>query len=305
MKRLTLACGLVALAWFGAGRVLAADGNTELKLWPHGAPGETGKIGPERELAPRGEKEVIRLTGVSEPTITLYRPPASRANGCAVMVCPGGGYHILAMDLEGTEVADWLNTIGVTAVLLKYRVPRRDPAHPYRAPLQDAQRGLRLVRKNAEKWGIDPQRLGILGFSAGGNLTVMAGTHWDETTYESVDDADQLSCRPDFLVPIYPAYLFDEQDKTRLGPQVRVTEQTPPTFIAIAHDDQDRSVYAALFYVALKRAGVPAELHIYSQGGHGYGLRPSDNPVSRWPQRCEDWLRVNGWLDAAAPATDG
>ena len=175
-------------------------------------------------------------------------------------------------------------------------MPQKKFVKTHVAPLQDAQRAIRLTRKNAESWGIDPDRLGILGFSAGGNLTVMAGTHWDRATYEPIDTADQLSCRPDFMIPIYPAYLFDTADKSRLSPLVRITPETPPAFVAITHDDADRSVYAALFYVALKQAGIPAELHIYSQGGHGYGLRPSDDPVSNWPHRCADWMRVCGLL---------
>jgi len=266
-----------------------------LKIWPDRAPGETGEIGPEAATV-AGEPPVTRINNVSEPTIQLH--PAPEANGCAVIVCPGGGYNILAYDKEGTEVAQWLNSQGVTAIVLKYRVPRRDKEKPHAAPLQDVQRAIRLARKNAGQWQIDPARLGVLGFSAGGHLTVMAGTHWNDTTYEAVDDADRLSCRPDFLIPIYPAYLGDEENPRQLSPLVRIDENTPPAFIAITYDDKDRAVYAALLLVELKKAGVPAELHIYSKGGHGYGLRASDNPVSTWPKRCEDWLRVSGLLQA-------
>ena len=290
---------VVLLGVLAAARNLPAEEKVVLELWPNGAPGETGEIGQERVLPPRGTKPVTRLTDVSKPTITLYRAPQDKANGCAVVICPGGGYNILAYDLEGTEVAEWLNSFGVTAVLLKYRVPRRDKDQPHKAPLQDAQRAMRLVRRNAKVWGIDAGRVGMLGFSAGGNLTVMTGTHWDETTYAKIDDADQLSCRPDFLVPVYPAYLFDKEDKSKLGPDVKVTEKTPPTFVVITHDDSDRAVYAALFFVALKKAKVPAELHIFSKGGHGYGLRPSDDPVSKWPRLCEQWMRVTGLLGSA------
>jgi acetyl esterase/lipase len=235
---------------------------------------------------------------VTEPTLTLFRAPADKANGAAVLICPGGGYNILAWNKEGTEVAEWLNSLGVTAAVLKYRVPRRDPDTFYAAPLQDAQRGLRLLRQHAAEWRIDEKRVGILGFSAGGHLTVMAGTHWNETTYPKQDAADELSCRPDFLIPVYPAYLGDEKNTGPLSPLVKVTKETPPAFIAVTHDDQLRGTNAALFYIELKKAGVPAELHIYTKGGHGYGLRPSENPVSQWPQRCADWLRAMGLLEA-------
>jgi len=298
MHRVNFLLVLALLASLSAGRVSAADEPLVMKLWPSDPPGETRHdLGPEEAIASPQGKSVLRISNVSEPTISLYRPPAGTANGCGVVICPGGGYNILAYDLEGTEIAEWLNSIGVTAVVLKYRVPRRDPDDPQEVPLKDAQRAMRLVRKYASEWSVDPDRLGMLGFSAGGNLTVMTGTHWDRTTYSPVDGADKLSCRPDFLVPVYPAYLFDKDDGSRLSPLVKVNENTPPSFIVITHDDQDRAVYASLFYVALKRAGVPSELHVFSQGGHGYGLRPSENPVSGWPKLCEAWLRTNGLID--------
>jgi acetyl esterase/lipase len=286
--------GLLALSLMLAPAGLPA-GDLTLKLWPGRAPGDAADFGPEREEPGKpGQRPVIRLTGVTEPSITLFR--AARPSGAAVLIAPGGGYNILAWDLEGTEVAAWLNSIGVTAVVLKYRVPRRDKDHPHVAPLQDAQRAIRLTRRNAKAWGIDPDRLGMLGFSAGGHLTVMAGTHWDEATYEPVDDADQLSCRPDFLIPIYPAYLGDPQEPMKLNPLVRVTERTPPTFLAVTYDDENRGAQAALLLVELKKHGVPAELHVFLRGGHGYGLRPSEDAVSGWPRLCEQWLRAGGWL---------
>lgn len=269
-------------------------------VWPKTAPGETGKIGPEVTQPPRGG--VIRVTNVSKPTLTLYRPAKGKANGCGVIVCPGGGYNILAWDKEGTEVAEWLNTLGVTAVVLKYRVPRRDKTAPHKAPLQDAQRAIRLTRKNAKAWGIDPHRLGVLGFSAGGNLTVMAGTHWDRTTYPRMDDADELSCRPDFIIPIYAAYLADPNDKSKLSPLVRVTKKTPPTFLAVSWDDKTRGTDAARLFIALKQHGVRAELHVYSHGGHGYGLRPSKFPATSWNKPCGEWLRAMAFLNKSAKA---
>lgn len=263
-------------------------------VWPKAAPGEKGNIGPEKTMPPRGN--VIRVHNVSTPTLTLYRPAKGKANGCGVIVCPGGGYSILAWDLEGTEVAEWLNSLGVTAVILKYRVPRRDKAAPHQAPLQDAQRAIRLTRKHAAEWGIDPHRLGVLGFSAGGHLTVMTGTQWDRQTYPKIDDADELSCRPDFLVPIYAAYLADAKDKSKLSPLVRVTRKTPPTFLAVSQDDKTRGTDAARLFIALKDKGVRAELHIYSHGGHGYGLRPKRSPAAVWSGPCGKWLERMGFL---------
>jgi acetyl esterase/lipase len=263
-------------------------------VWPGKPPGDENYQPPDtsKSAAKAPKDDTIRLALVTEPTLTVYRAPADKANGAGVVICPGGGYNILAWNKEGTEIAEWFNSIGVTAAVLQYRVPRRDPENPHVAPLKDAQRALRLVRQHAKDWGVDVKRVGILGFSAGGNLAVMAGTHWDETTYAKLDAADELSCRPDFLIPIYPAYLGDENKTGPLSPLVRVTKQTPPTFIAVTQDDKLRGLNAASFYIELQKANVPAELHIYTKGGHGYGLRPSENPVSQWPQRCEDWLRA-------------
>jgi len=284
---------------FIAATVVAAE-PVELKLWPTAVPNEPDDPGETK--VERGNDGVLRVAYVGQPTMTVYRPPADKANGCAVVVCPGGGYNKLAWDKEGTEIAEWLNSLGVTAVVLKYRVPRRDKEQPHKAPLQDAQRTIRLTRKNAEAWSIDPRRVGILGFSAGGHLAVMAATHWNETTYDKVDGADELSSRPDFLIPIYAAYLATKDDPWTLSPLVRVTADTPPTFMVVANDDKDRGAQAALLLVALKKAGVPAELHVYAKGGHGYGMRPSDNPVSTWPERCADWLRSSGLLAPAKPS---
>jgi acetyl esterase/lipase len=268
-----------------------------VKVWPGIPPGDQNFQPPPNPETPTGGRaNVDRIPLVTEPTLTIFPASARRANGAAVVVCPGGGYNILAWDLEGTEIAAWLNSIGVTAAVLKYRVPRRDRALPHAAPLQDAQRALRHVRHHASDWGIDPTRIGILGFSAGGNLAVMAGVDWDRTTYPRIDAKDDLSCRPDFMIPVYPAYLGDEDKAGPLSPLVRVTGKTPPTFLVVTHDDKLRGVNAALFYVELKKANVPAELHIFSRGGHGYGLRESEDAVSQWPKHCEAWLRAQGIL---------
>jgi acetyl esterase/lipase len=268
-------------------------------LWPEGAPGEReGEVGPEKATPSKpGEKQVLRIANVTEPTVEVYRPGASADTGAAVVVCPGGGYHILAWDLEGTEVCRWLNSIGVTGVLLKYRVPRRKGRPAHGAPLQDAQRALRLVRARAKEWGIDPGRVGILGFSAGGHLAAAASTNYDTKTYEAADDADALSARPDFTLLIYPAYLVNDEkaEDPAVSEELAVTKETPPTILFMTADD--RFVNGALtYYRALWRAKVPAELHVYPSGGHGYGLRPSEHAVSSWPKRCEDWMRGLGVL---------
>jgi acetyl esterase/lipase len=264
-------------------------------LWPDTAPGEKGDIGEEKDTSPGSG--IIRLGNVSKPSITLFRPAADKDTGAAVIVCPGGGYNILAYDLEGTEVCEWLNSIGVTGVLLKYRVPGRG-GQRHTASLQDAQRAVGLVRSRASEWGIDPKRIGILGFSAGGHLSATASNTFDSRTYPAVDDADKASCRPDFTILIYPAYLTEKDDSTKLAAEIKVTKQTPPAFITMTADDPVHVESAYAYGLALKRAGVPAELHIYPKGGHGYGLRPSENAVSRWPDRAAEWMKGQGWLTA-------
>ncbi|MDR3636311.1 MAG: alpha/beta hydrolase [Isosphaeraceae bacterium] len=273
----------------------SAGAQTTLELWPGTVPGETEVIG-EETLAPKrpGQRDVQRITNVSRPSITIFRPPADKDTGTSVLICPGGGYQILAWDLEGEEVATWLNSIGVTGIVLKYRVPpRQDPA-PRRAPLQDAQRALSIIRSHAQDWRLDPDRIGILGFSAGGHLSASAMTHFDERQYDAVDAADRVSCRPDFAVLVYPAYL---EEKGSLKPEIRVTSKTPPTFLAHAGNDPIGPENSIALYTALKRAGVPAELHVYATGGHGFGLRPSEDPCSQWPERCAAWLKSRGLLD--------
>jgi len=242
-------------------------------------------------------RPVIRLGNVSQPTITVYPAPADKATGAAVIVCPGGGYHILAMDLEGTEVIEWLNSIGVTGVLLKYRVPARPGRPRYEPPLQDAQRAISLVRARAGEWGIDPHRIGLMGFSAGAHLSAVASCRFDQRAYTPVDAADQVSCRPDFVLLIYPAYLTVPQEGDKLAPELTVSSNTPPTFLVQTEDDNIRVECSLFYYLALKKARVPVEMHLYPSGGHGYGLRPSPHTVSTWPQRAEQWLRALGLLD--------
>jgi acetyl esterase/lipase len=287
--------------------VLAAKPSEPMSLWPKGAPGEKGDIGVEQDMTKpsdglSGGKRVVRIGNVSAPTLTLYRPPPEKDTGAAVVVCPGGGYSILAMDLEGTEVCQWLNSAGVSAVLLKYRVPARKGLEPYTAPLQDAQRALGLVRYHAAAWQIDPKRIGIMGFSAGGHLSAVASTRFEKRTYEPVDEADQASCRPDFVLLIYPAYLI-RKDRPDLSPELTLTSNTPPTFLVQTEDDPVRVENSLFYYLALKQAKVPAELHLFAEGGHGYGLRESDYAVSSWPKRAVEWMRGLGVLEGKKPSS--
>ena len=273
-----------------------------ITLWPGEAPGEKGDIGEEQDMTKPTDgliegKRVIRLGNVSRPTLTVHRPPPDKDTGAAVLVCPGGGYHILAMDLEGTEVVEWLNSIGVTGVLLKYRVPARKGRERHEAPLQDAQRALGLVRHRAAEWGLDPRRIGVLGFSAGGHLSAMLAGHPVERTYAPVDDADKASCRPDFMLLIYTAYLTLAKEGDRVPAEFNVSSNSPPTFLAQTQDDSVRVESSVGYYLALKNAKVPVEMHLYPTGGHGYGLRPSKHAVTTWPQRAEEWLRGLGVLE--------
>lgn len=261
-----------------------------INVWPEKAPGETKEIGPEefRPGQPKQRPDVQRLTNVSQPTLTLFQPAEAKRNGTAVIVCPGGGYSILAWDLEGTEVAEWLNSLGVTAAVLKYRVPRREGDQANALPLMDAQRALSLVRSKSSELGLDPQRIGILGFSAGGNLAAGACLKYAQRTYPKVDSTDEISCRPDFGVLIYPAYLVDAQGA--LKPEYQPSKESPPMFFAHAFNDNVTPDSSIALARALKAAGVPAELHIYDGGGHGFGLRKSEFPCHTWPARCGEWL---------------
>jgi len=273
-----------------------SSGYNTLRLWPNGAPGAKAVSAAEADTTTSKDnliagKTVVRLGNVSEPTVTVY-PPKGKNTGAAVVVFPGGAYQILAMDLEGTEVCEWLSSKGVTCVLLKYRVPDSGPYPKSAAALQDAQRALGLVRSHAAEWHIDEHRIGVLGFSAGGHLAATLSTHFDQRVYDSVDGADQVSCRPDFAVLVYPAYLADPERNFAPSPDIKPTEKTPPTFIVQAEDDPIYVENATTYFLALKNAKVPAELHIYAQGGHGYGLRNNGMPVTTWPQSVETWLRT-------------
>jgi acetyl esterase/lipase len=281
----------------------AAEKAPEIPLWPGTAPGDKEDLGEERDTTKPSEglvagRRLIRLGNVSRPTISIHRPPREKDTGAAVLVCPGGGYHILALDLEGSEVCDWLNSIGVTGILLKYRVPKRAGLEKHTAALQDAQRALGLARQRAPEWGFDAGRVGVLGFSAGGHLSAaLCASAASPRTYPSVDEADKLSCRPDFALLIYPAYLTIKEEGDRVAPETAVTTNTPPTFISIAEDDPVRVENVLYYTLALKQAKVPVELHVYPVGGHGYGLRRTKDLVTTWPDRATDWLRSRGILE--------
>lgn len=291
--RCTIGFSFLWACWAFSLPAFAAEPLATVDVWPGKAPGETGTIGEEKLLEPQGGKPVQRLTNVTKPTIAIYKPSPETDTGAAVLICPGGGYSILAMDLEGTEVAAWLNSIGVTGIVLKYRVPKRENLPKHQLPLADAQRALSLVRSRAKEWRIDPERLGILGFSAGGHLAATASTNFDSRGYDAIDEIDRQSCRPSFAVLIYPAYLAE---KDVMSPEVKVGSQTPPTFFAHAGDDRISAENSIAMYLALKRAAVPAEMHIYASGGHGFGLRPTEHPCCQWPQRCAEWMKSCGLL---------
>ncbi|MCE9520299.1 MAG: alpha/beta hydrolase [Verrucomicrobia bacterium] len=277
--------------------VLRAAEPLTLKLWPQGAPEPAGFTSePEKVIPPKDEKDVKRVTNVSDPTLTIYKP--EKPNGTAVIVCPGGGYHILAIEHEGTQVCEYLNTLGVTCALLKYRVPARTKENPSKEPLQDAQRAIGLVRHHAAEWGIKPDRVGILGFSAGGHLAVMATLHANDRTYTSDPALDADDATPNFSVPVYPAYLVSKNDTFALLPEIKVTDKSPPMCLVHAGDDKGvtSSSASALLYLEYKKFGLPAELHIYSKGGHGFGMRKTGLPVADWLVRVGEWMRSMGYV---------
>jgi acetyl esterase/lipase len=301
---------LTGLFWL-AGSAAAADSPQVVVIWPGSPPDETGAIGDEKvvmsPVLDRTQVEVTEstrmITNVTKPTLTIYRPARDAETGAAVVICPGGGYWNLYWQLEGEEVAEWLNSIGVTGIILKYRVPRRpdEPkGEPARRPLQDAQRAVRLIRSKADEWGIDPRRIGIAGFSAGGHLAIATATSFDQHTYEPVDDVDHLSCRPDFAIPVYSGYL-KAKDRDELAPGLRVPPETPPVFLVHGGDDLISTPEHSVFmYLALKRAGVAADLHIYARTAHDFGVRGSDRPYSTWTTACARWLRDQGFLTPPA-----
>ena len=277
-----------------------SPGHTQLPIWPGTAPDAQPVTGPENTATDTKElvagRPWIYVGHVSQPTMTVYSPTGKNTRA-AVVVFPGGGYQILAIDLEGTEVCDWLTSKGITCVLLKYRVPG-EAQYPKSGPyphspiaLEDAQRTVGLVRFHASEWHIDPHKIGVLGFSAGGHMVAAMSTHFGQRLYPTVDAADKESCRPDFAVAIYPGHLSLDSEIFKLNPDIHVTSQTPPTFLLQAEDDPvDRVENSLVYYAALRKAKVPVEMHLYAHGGHAFGLRRTERPITEWPQLVETWL---------------
>ena len=292
---------------FVAWQAMAAENPFVVEIWPGKVPDENGGIGPERfRMSPALERKQVEvteptqmITDVTKPTLTIYRPAKEKDTGTAVLICPGGGYWNLYWQLEGEEVAAWLNSIGVTGIILKYRVPRRPDetkGEPARRPLQDAQRAVSMARSKAKEWGINPQRIGIVGFSAGGHLALATSTSFEKRTYEPVDDIDKISCRPDFAIPVYSGYL-KAKDKDEIAPGLRIPTNTPPVFLVHGSDDiVSPPEHSVVMYLALKKAGIPAELHIYADTTHDFSVRKSDRPYSTWTESCARWLRDQGFL---------
>lgn len=297
MKFIFLTKLLLILA---ASMQFAANASDHLKtipLWPSKPPGDTAQLGDEKDMTKEsdnnvGGKRLIRLGNVSNPTLTLYPAPKENNTGVTVLVLPGGAYHILAMDLEGTEVCEWLNSKGVNAALLKYRVPRRAGVEKHAPALQDAERAMALLRSKGEEWGIGTKKLGVLGFSAGGHLAAVVSNSGSEKSYPKQDASDDKGMGPDFTVMIYPAYLSDKDKNDEISPEIKISSKSPQAFITITQDDPVRVEGAIAYASALQKNKVPMELHIYPVGGHGYGLRPSGDTVSTWPARLEDWLKA-------------
>ncbi len=297
---------ILILLWIVVRTASAAE-PLVVNVWPGRPPDENRELGPERtRMSPKLDRQQVEvtestrlITDVSTPTITVYRPAREKDTGTAVLIFPGGGYWDLYWQLEGEEVAEWLNSIGVTGIILKYRVPRRpdEPkGEPARRPLQDAQRALSLVRSKAGEWGIHPQRIGVIGFSAGGHLAIATATSFEKRTYESVDDVDRVSCRPDFAVPVYSGYL-KAKDQEELAPWLHVPAGTPPVFLVHGGEDIiSPPEHSVVMYLALKRAGVSAELHIYAGTAHDFGVRRNEHASSQWTTSCADWMRERGWL---------
>ncbi|MDP3070481.1 MAG: alpha/beta hydrolase [Opitutaceae bacterium] len=295
MKKLLLSLALATAATLQAAAPLV------LNVWPGPPPGETKTLPPEADQTKDSDKliagrRIIKLGNVSTPQLAVYRPAKEKDTGAAVLICPGGGFNILAYDLEGTEVAAWLNSIGVTGIVLKYRVPFRDPQQRWLAPVQDAQRAMGLVRAHAAAWQIDPQRIGILGFSAGGATAAYAALLGEERKYPAVDRSDEQRCRPDFALLIYSAG-FVQRAETEFKSPVPLTKDVPPMFMVHAFDDGVPVQNTLLLAAAVKKLGGSAEVHVYDTGGHGYGLRPvPELPVTTWPARAAEWLARRGLL---------
>jgi len=253
-----------------------------IEVWPDKVPDQMAKK-QEAKIAKDKGDGVIRLSEVTNPIMTIYSPTSDKSNGKGIIICPGGGYNILAHNLEGTQIGEWLSSLGYTAFVLQYRVPQKQAG-----ALQDVQRAIRIIRKDASKWHLNTNQIGVMGFSAGGSLSARASTLYDISTYDRIDKADDITCRPDFSVLIYPAYL-DQGENRSLTPELNVTEATPPMFIFATADDKYGNS-ALVMTTALRDAKVPVELHMLAEGGHGYGMRETNEAGKTWPILLEKWL---------------
>lgn len=271
---LNIFCCLLALNLF-------AQKNEVIKLWPGKVPGETKAKHPA-ELYADTSRNVKRITNITDPQLTVYRPQ-SNSNSAGIIVCPGGGYKILAINIEGEEVASYFTIRGYTVFILEYRAPQKREG-----ALQDVQRAIRMVRERAGKWKLNKDKIGLLGFSAGGHLSLMAATNFIKQTYDHIDRTDNISARPDFAILIYPAYTATVNDKRQLNPEISVTKDTPPLFLFMTADDQNDMPFPLAY--ALRELKLPYELHIYPSGGHGYGLRSGNPAALEWPRLTEKWL---------------
>jgi acetyl esterase/lipase len=259
-----------------------SQNNEVIHLWPGKVPGEDSMKHPAR-LYHDTSRRVIRITDITDPIITVYTPHGKHKTGAGIIVCPGGGNKYLAINIEGEEVAKWLNQLGITAFVLQYRVPLKQTG-----ALQDIQRAIRLIRSNAAKWKLEVNKIGVMGFSAGGNLSARAGTSFNKVTYTPIDAVDSLSCRPDFALLLYPGSMASGLDH-KLIPELTVPKNTPPMFLFVANDD---AVGVPLsFAYALHDAKVPMELHVVPKGGHGYGLRKGNSAAEAWPKLAEQWMK--------------
>ena len=266
-----------------------------IRLWPEGVPGESHLKLPKEDIQLRGNFKIEIISNVSEPTLTWY--PAKTPNGSSVIVCPGGGYNILAYSHEGKEICHWLNSLGVSAALLKYRVPRRKDLEKHHAPLQDVHRAIGIIRNRSKEWKIDPEKVGILGFSAGGHLSTMALTWNKKRTYNPDPTMDHDNLVPNFGILVYPAYQLDANDPNKLSPEITVDENTPPAFIVCAHGDKKWVEGSARLYIEMHRHNRPCELHIFAKGGHGFGYQNTLEEIHQWPTLAGKWMAAMEIID--------
>ncbi|MDB5391693.1 MAG: alpha/beta hydrolase [Planctomycetaceae bacterium] len=285
-----------------SGSTLLAADPLVVELWPDKVPGDVGIKGEENNRTYQSAligKPTRLITNVTKPTLTIYPAAKDKNTGTAMLICPGGGYHDLFWELEGEEVAEWLNSRGMTAIILKYRCPRRPgdiKGEPPLGPLLDAQRAVSLIRSRAKEWGINPQRIGMVGFSAGGHLALATATGFEQRMYPEIDATDKVSCRPDFAVLCYSGYL-KAKDKDQIAPGIKTPAGTPPILLVHSSDDSISDAEHSVFmYLALKRAKISAELHIYATGEHDFGVRQNEKPPSSWMHLCKRWLSSQGLL---------